>query len=135
MSKYQEIKTKDYCIQELECKCNNCNHKFLENTPLNYEMVCFEDEIGEKYFLPTYGKLGYLDLLEKLVPDWNPNERITKLITQRFEEEISKITPNKVSLLQEIKCPICNNHNILICKRTYIENSPVKWLEINIEKL
>ena len=78
MKKYTPVSMENYCIQELECRCNDCNNQFSEFMPFNYELVCFEDEVGKKYFLPTYGDFGYLDLLNKLVEQWNYNENITK---------------------------------------------------------
>ena len=63
MKKYTPVSMENYCIQELECRCNDCNNQFSEFMPFNYELVCFEDEVGKKYFLPTYGDFGYLDLL------------------------------------------------------------------------
>ena len=53
MKKYTPVSMENYCIQELECRCNDCNNQFSEFMPFNYELVCFEDEVGKKYFLPT----------------------------------------------------------------------------------
>ena len=42
MKNYKEVSIENYCIQELECRCNDCNNQFSEYTTLNYELVCFE---------------------------------------------------------------------------------------------
>ena len=41
----------------------------MRQVPSNYELVYFTLENGEKRFLPTYGRYGYLDLLDRLVDE------------------------------------------------------------------
>lgn len=135
MSKYEEIKTGSYCIQKLKCRCDNCNNNFIEFTTLNYELTCFKDNEGNKLYLPTYGKYGYLDLLEKLVKEWNLNKKITPKIMDRFEVMINKITPNNISFCQKIKCPKCKNDDICILARDTLLNHPIDWVKIDKEKL
>lgn len=133
MKKYREISCTDYVVQELKCKCNTCNLEFLDYIPLNYELVCFKDGFGTKYFLPTYGENGYLDLLQKLVEDWTPGKQITKSVVKKFEEKLVEVTPHVVSLFQNVRCPACSKDDVVVMKRTPIKNHPVKWMEIDIE--
>lgn len=136
MKNYIEVSMENYCIQELECRCNECNNQFPEYMPLNYELVCFKDDVGKKYFLPTFGKYGYLDLLDKLVDEWHPNENITKHIVEQFEKNLDKFTQHKVSMFDSnIQCPFCKNNNILISKRNTLVNYPVDWLKIDIDSI
>ena len=57
---------------------------FSEYVPSNYELVCFLLENGEKRFLPTYGRYGYLDLMDRLIDKWEHNDKITESIRKRF---------------------------------------------------
>ena len=135
MTQYKEITLEKYNILKQECRCNKCSHFFEEYISQDYELVCFEDETGIKYFLPTYGEYGYLDLLEKMIDEWNPRERITKMVTERFVEKLNELTQSKVSLLQKVKCPICHSYDIFVCKRVTIENHPIQWLKIDTNKI
>lgn len=134
MEKYKEIKADNYCIQKLECRCDNCNNKFIEYTTANYELVCFEDKDGKKYFLPSYGKYGYLDLLEKLVEGWDYSGEITKSVTEKFERKLKEITPYDVFLFHRVRCPKCKTTDIFICKRNTLLNHPIKWMKIDTDK-
>lgn len=135
MRQYKEISLTNYYIQQLICKCNTCDFEFDEYTSLNYELVCFIDELGEKFFMPTYGEYGYLDLLEKIVEDWKPNERITRKVVKKFEEKLVNITPRPMTVFQKIQCPICSSDDIIIIKRTTLKNYPVNWVKIDMEKI
>ena len=115
----------------MQCVCNACTKEFTELTPSNYELVCFEDELAQKYFLPTYGEYGYLHLLKKLVPQWNPQKEITKEITDLFEAELNKITPFNVTLASIGKCPFCHSEDIMVLKRASVLNCPVNRLKID----
>lgn len=127
----KEITSDNYVIEELKCRCTVCGFEFFEYMPLNYELVCFIDELGEKYFLPTYGEYGYLDLLEKIVKNWTPDKEITSRVVKSFEERLEKITPIKVSLFQKVKCPICSKDDVIVIDRTPIKDYPVNWLKID----
>lgn len=135
MKDYKEISIENYSIQELECICNDCNNQFSDYMALNYELVCFEDEVGKKYFLPTYGEYGYLYLLERLVDEWSANGKITKKITEEFERKINQVTQQNVILCNRVRCPFCKRYNVFIDKRNTIVKGPINWLKIDISKL
>lgn len=135
MKDYKEISIENYCIQELECICNNCNNQFSDYMALNYELVCFEDEVGKKYFLPTYGKYGYLYLLEILVDEWSANDKITKKITEEFERKINQFTQQNVTFCNRVRCPLCKRYNVFIDKRNTIVKGTINWLKIDISKI
>lgn len=133
MSNYKEIKCTNYFIQELKCRCSICGFEFLDYLPLNYELVCFIDSSGEKYFMPTYGENGYLELLQKVVEGWKTNEQITRNVVIKFEEKLVELTPHPLSLFQKVKCPACSKDDIIIIQRLTLKNPPIKWVKINIE--
>lgn len=135
MEKYREITSSDYFIQKLKCRCNMCNFEFYEYIPLNYELVCFIDEFDRKYFLPTYGQYGYLDLLEKLVEDWEMDKQITYKVVKIFEEKFKKLTPCSVSLFHKIKCPSCSKDDIFVIQREVLKDYPVNWIKIDTENI
>lgn len=135
MKDYKEISGENYCIQELECMCNECKNHFYDYMELNYELVCFRDEVGKKYFLPTYGKYGYLYLLEKLVDEWSAKDEISKKISDKFEKELNKFTQNKVKINGRVECPFCKKCNVSINKRNTIAKGPINWLKIDISNL
>ena len=135
MTQYREIVPSDYFIQQLKCRCNICNLEFYDYIPLNYELVCFIDESDIKYFLPTYGEYGYLDLLEKLVEDWEKDKEITYKVVKKFEEKFKKITPYPVSLFKKTKCPACLNEDVFVIQRESLKNYPVNWIKIDPENL
>ena len=135
MNDYKEISIENYCIQELECRCNDCNNQFSDYMTLNYELVCFEDVVGKKFFLPTYGIYGYLYLLEDLVDEWNANDKITKNVTEKFEKKLSEITQHDVTIYNKVRCPFCKKYNVFINKRNTLVNCPINWLKINISKI
>ena len=87
-------------------------------------------ENGEKRFLPTYGKYGYLDLLGRLVSDWNPAKPITESVSNQFIAELQNITPYQIKEYQLI-CPSCGSTAIQVMKKTAQYGRTVKWLEIN----
>ncbi len=132
MSQYVEIFANDFCIDELKCICEICKNKFTEYAPSNYELVCFMLESGEKRFLPTYGMYGYLDLLDRLLDDWNKSDRITEVILHKFEEKLQRITPYK-AVISQTRCPLCASQNIHVVQKTMRTNLKVKWLEINVD--
>ncbi len=121
---------KGYCIERKTCKCNKCNLIFNEHAPLNYESVCFETESGEKFFLPTYGENGYLDLLKKLVPGWNEKDEITAPVCREFIARLNEITPYKVDFQGKTICPGCKSEDIIVVDRCIENECSFKWLEI-----
>ena len=132
---YMKIHTKNYCIEERKCKCNFCNNSFFEYSPVNYELVCFDDGKGNRLFLPTYGKYGYLDLLQKLVENYTDKQPITAKVVNEFEKQLKAITSVPVSIVRKTICPNCHKEDVLVIERITHKDFPVNWLEIDIENL
>jgi len=130
MKQYTKICADNYCIDQLQCVCEECKNKFLDYFPTNYELVCFSLDDGKKIFLPTYGKYGYLDLLSKLVDGWKQTDAITKIVLDKFLRELQKIIPNKV-VMDKAKCTVCGSYNIRVINRQTKLNLKVDWLEID----
>lgn len=129
----RDISADNYCIEKLSCICNECAIEFDSLVPSNYELVCFEDSSGSRYFLPVYGECGYLYLLEKLFH--RPIPQVTAQITAEFNKRLSSITARTVSLLQKNRCPSCKGENITVLGREVMHNYPVRWLGIDIDSL
>lgn len=135
MKEYKKISMKQYCVEKVICSCNNCKNEFADIIPFGYELVCFDKESIEKVFLPTYGENGYLDLLKKLIPEWNESDEITCIISKKFEEKINYFTPYKVVQHNKTICPKCGSTEITISERKIKENYPINWMEIDAEVL
>lgn len=136
MKHYIEISMDKYCIQKLKCRCNSCKHNFDDYITLNYELVCFEDSSKKKYFLPTYGKYGYLDLMEKLVEKWDREQNITNIVLREFEIKLREIVPyDNVSIYQRVRCSKCHSSEITVLEREVLENCPIDWIKIDKNKL
>lgn len=128
----KEISTFSYCIEERECLCRGCGQRFTSRGPADYELVCFESEDGRQFYLPTYTRLGYLDLLNRLVPEANAADNvITPEVVGVFEQRLQAITPTKVRLAGLPRCPGCGSKNAAVEKRTTLLNPPVERLKIN----
>lgn len=131
MKDYKKIFLEEYCVEKIDCVCQKCQKEFFDIIPFGYELVSFCVEGGERVFLPTYGKNGYLYLLKELVPEWNENKEINYTIIRLFENRICKYTPYKITTNNKTLCPQCKSDLIKIFKRTTVENYPVKWMEID----
>ena len=122
---------KEYCVEKLECSCNNCKNVFGDAIPADYELVSFVLPDEEKVFLPTYGENGYLYLLKRLVPEWNEKDDITPGISRLFEERINQYTPYKVQTYNKTKCPKCKSEDITISARALMKNASIRWIKID----
>lgn len=131
MKEYRKITMKHYCVEKLMCCRNTCKNEFVDIIPFGYELICFDMASGEKVFLPTYGENGYLDLLKKLVPEWNDSKEISFKVSKLFEERINNYTPCKVSYHNKTECMKCHSTEIVITKRIMKENYPIRWIEID----
>lgn len=135
MKDFKYVDASNYVVDVLYCVCNDCAFTFSDIVPTNYELVCFESSTNEKLFIPTYGKNGYLDLLKKLVPDWNGNDEITDNNYQIFLDKLNNFTPYPIYGCSKKACPICQSKSIKVLKRTTKQNYTVKWLEIDTSLL
>ena len=122
---------KHYCVEKKICSCKKCKNIFVDIIPFGYELVCFNKESIEKVFLPTYGENGYLELLKKLVPEWDDTQEITYKISKIFENRINNYTPYKVSNYNKTECPKCKSDAVGVIKRNTEANYPIKWIEID----
>lgn len=134
MKQYTKIYANNYCVDQLQCVCEECKTIFLDYFPANYELVCFSLEDGKKKFLPTYGKYGYLDLLSKLVDGWKQTDAITKIVLDNFLQKLQKIIPYKV-VMDKTKCTVCGSYNIRVINRQTKLSPKVDWLEIDKDSL
>jgi len=123
----------NYCIERLICQCKSCGNAFSGYAPSDSELVCFEDDLGNRHFLKTYGDYGYLYLMEKLGCSAAPP--ITPQITAEFESRLGKITAVPVRLLKREHCSSCDSEEITVTKRELLPNYPVSWLGIDTDKI
>ena len=128
---YVEISKRKYCVEKKRCCCDKCGNQFEEIIPLGFDLVCFESNMGAKVFLPTYGKNGYLELLKKIVPEWDEKNEISVGIAKTFEKRLNLYTPYRVEFYNRTKCPQCGSDRVFVEERIPIENYPIKWITIN----
>lgn len=121
----------NYCIERLDCRCSSCGNVFSGYAPSGSELVCFEDNLGNRHFLKTYGDYGYLYLMEKL--GCSAALPITPQTVAEFESKLSRITAAPVSLLKRERCPSCGSEEATVTKRELLPNHPVSWLGIDID--
>ena len=135
MKEYKRVSTANYNIERLDCMCRDCTHAFDDVLPSDYELVAFEELSDRKVFMPTYGEGGYLDLLKRLVPEWNEVEEISVSISEKFEKELNRYVPDKVKLCNGTVCPKCGGRNIEVLSRVTEANHPVEWMMIDASLL
>jgi len=121
-----------YCISRLTCLCSACGTDFEEFIPTNYELVQFQCGDGKNRYLPAYGKDGYLDLLTKLVPEWDPKQTITKAVSKQFCERLSKVCGCQIELFgrSKLRCPYCGAKEVSVSKEDIVPDFPVEWLKV-----
>lgn len=123
-----------YWINKITYLCDNCGTIYDIMLPIGDELIKFvESEGNEERWLPTYEKGGYLDLLEKMVPNFKRNNKITVQIAKEFDDKFSKIQQRssrgrKFIMDVSVKCPKCDSKNSIIKKIESLENPVILWM-------
>lgn len=127
----REITSDNYCIEERTWCCTDCGHRFTEYAPLGGELACFDGEDGNRYFLPVYGRHGYLELMERLMPERNPAKPILPDTVDEFLRRLCAVTAVRLSSAPARPCcPQCGGKTVCE-KRTTLHNHPVAWVSIS----
>ncbi len=139
MSYVQAIPPKNYCVRDVRYCCSNCGKSFSVLYPEHNELVKYvETDSGEERWLPTFGDLGYLDLMERLVPSFSKGSEISMSISREFEKEFSRIQERSesgrpFSLFIKAICPNCEGENLQIEQEQKLESPPLPWMRFWLE--
>ena len=127
-----------YWVDCLTYRCKDCGHTFDAVVPNGDDIVKFKEIDGkEEKWLPTYGKGGYLDLLNKLLPDISSKDEITQEIASAFLSELNKhCEKNPFSndfcfdYFTSI-CKSCCSKNTEYAREKRYSNPELPWLKIS----
>ncbi len=132
----REISSDNYCIEEQIWLCDGCAHRFIEYAPSNCELVCFDGEDGQRYFLPVYGRNGYLELMKKLIPERDMRKPVYPDAASEFVRRLRNVTTVCLSSPKTPpRCPICCSTKTTCAQRTVLHNHPVLWVSIDLDFL
>jgi len=128
----REITFDNYCVEKRTWYCDNCAHQFTEYAPLNYELAYFDGEDGQRYFLPVYGRNGYLELMEKLMPERDLSKPVLPDSASEFMRRLCDVTNVRlISPQMQPYCPMCGSTKTTCEQRTVLHNHPVSWVSID----
>jgi len=136
-------------IYEIKCLiyvCNSCGNIFAIALP-NYDgLVMFKEIDGEEIrWLSTYEKGGYLDLMDKLIPEYssiinnsdeNSMERARTFIIELNKHcEKGKHKKGFVFNTPDSICPHCTSKEATELKEIILTNPKLNWMKINCKLL
>ncbi len=135
MAYMQPIPPSQYFIRKSESLCISCSIKFIilssyDNTIVKY----VEPTSGEERWLPLYGDGGYLDLMHRLVPEFDSSQEITMLISKSFERIFSPLQePSNAGypfvLFIRPSCPQCGSTDLRIVSEKVLDTPRVNWMK------
>src|SRR5690606_20403333 len=74
-----------FWMRQVSCKCMSCGTEYECDLASGNEIIKFsEDGGGEVKWLPVFERGGYMELLEKLVPDYSRKDKITMSVARIF---------------------------------------------------
>lgn len=125
-----------YWITSLTYKCKSCQHEFEHLICNENELVKYVEKNGsEVRWLPTYGKGGYLDLLIKLVMNFQKDSEITMkiakgfdVIFQNYTEKSLRGNPFTISDGKHV-CSLCYSKELIVISEIVLENPKVEWMK------
>lgn len=142
---YPKAVNNKYWIRKIIYKCKNCKKEFFHELPLDNDAVKLigKDRTDIKW-LPTLGVGGYLDLINKLVPEFNGKE-ITGVVSMKISRimqvELPKYTEKEISGNgyrvggYEHICPNCKSKDLKEINEEIIENVKLDWVKISCDLL
>jgi DNA-directed RNA polymerase subunit RPC12/RpoP len=138
---------KKYCLPEmpatywlhlLKYECKKCRKTFQNHTPYSGDgVVDFESQTTHKIkWLPEYGNGGYLDLFNKLNPNFN-GKLIPKVINT-FMEELNKFIEKDGSdyfalRIHKHQCPHCQSKDLIEIEEEVLIKPDLDWLKISCD--
>lgn len=142
---YPQAINDKYWIKTIMYKCKNCGKEFIHELPLDNDVVkLIGKDTTDIKWLPTLGSGGYLDLIEKLAPEFNGREIIgivSMKVTEIMKVELSKHTEKGIlgnSYMvggYEHICPKCKSKELEEIHEKTIENAKLDWVKIDCDLL
>lgn len=123
-----------YQIRREHCQCRACGHEFTQMMAADNALIKFVNDVNtEEGWLPTYEPGGYLDLLERLVPDYHRSEPITMSISDRFTTEFRKIQQPPESggywnFAIGGRCVQCASKQLDVTAEELLDTPPLEWI-------
>ena len=127
-----------YWVNCINYSCKDCGVTFGIAIPNGNDLIKLKEMNGnEEKWLPTYGKGGYLDLLQKLLPDFQIKHELTHKKASEFIAELNKnceksFNGNGYNFdYFNAVCTNCNSKNTeYVCEKGLI-NPVLPWLKIS----
>jgi len=124
-----------YWTREDTVRCRTCSCEFTARFAHGNEVVKFAEDDGgiEERWLPTFEPGGYLDLLERLVPGYTKDQRVTMPISRKFEAAFKEIQERSAagktfSVAVGYRCHNCGSSSVDLVKEQIIDSPLLNWL-------
>jgi DNA-directed RNA polymerase subunit RPC12/RpoP len=115
-------------------RCLDCSHEFDWLWSEDGALVKFQEVDGtEERWLATYGRGGYLELLQQLIPGFNQRNTITAKIAEQFDAAfigLQKPSHNGHFYVVDrgVVCPRCKSKNLRVLLEKIVNNPPLDWV-------
>jgi hypothetical protein len=135
---FQPATPPSYWVCESKRKCKNCGYEYTCVHPNGNEIVKFQEDGGvEVRWLPTFEVGGYLDLLERMVPNYSREQQITMPIVRKFESEFKIIQEhsllgNAFNMSVCCECPRCSSIKAIVVSEITYDSPKLKWMKYKI---
>ena len=123
-------------------KCKDCGITFDIAVPNGNDTIKLKEIDGnEEKWLPTFGKGGYLDLLQKFFPDFSVEYKITQKRASIFISELNKhceksLHDNGFSFDYFVdNCTNCYSPNTEYVREKCLASPELSWLRISCKLL
>lgn len=130
---------RQYGIQKFKRRCRNCGYEFDRLTSYRADLARFEEIGGEEVkWLPTFGRSGLLDILERLLPGAQREDIMSYFENYRFFDGLLQnyIEPNPGGNIFKSgggfdrRCPSCRSKDLVTSEPILLENPPIQWMRI-----
>lgn len=129
-----------YYIREVLHSCAECGESFIVMYSMHDDLVKYiEPTSGEERWLPVFGKYGYLDLLERLVPGYSRDMEVTMPISRDFGGRFEKLqepssSGRPFSVAVRASCPRCGGIKLRTDREIALESPPIYWMRFRIDE-
>jgi hypothetical protein len=131
---------KTYWVREDHLRCKQCAWEFKVQFAHGNEIIKFiEDDGYEERWLATFEAGGYFDLLERFVPGYKREQKITMHVANRFEMAFKviqeKSSANKsFSVAVRARCPHCGSSGFDLLDERILTSPPLEWLRYRLSE-
>lgn len=121
-----------FYLVDTQYRCAQCDDVFHWIWSEDNALVKFQEKGGaEERWLSTYGEGGYLDLLQRLVPEVRDAEEITPRVVAAFDNAFAvyqepSSNGNLFVVERGVACPHCGSRNLRILNERTIDTPSVK---------